>query len=220
MTRPPYLEHLTGSRFLAIVWVMLSHRSRQTSASDAVPLFIERVPAAVSYFVVMSGFVTHYTSSQLSFGDRRGLLGYYVRRLDRVLLVSWICLLFDLLVMPASDRARQMGWGLVPCFLQVASWNLGPSPHQCPNVPNWTVGSLLLCWLLFPALQLSIAAAARRLGTAGVLALTVSPWAITLAGIVWVYVAQGGTFTAQDLVAYGFPPMWLGDFALGCGAAA
>ena len=84
---PRKLDHLDGGRTVLALWIVLHHFPDTTS--DQTMLQGDRAHVAVSYFVVLSGFVTHWVYGRPERWDGR-LLRFYARRLDRVVLTSWL----------------------------------------------------------------------------------------------------------------------------------
>merc|ERR1719277_395423 len=91
------LLHLTGARCLASTWIVCGH---------FVPHFPETIfsPAryrgntAVNFFIVMSGFITHWVyGSRLKAGINQ-TMEFYFRRIGRVVLTTWIAMCFGVLV--------------------------------------------------------------------------------------------------------------------------
>eukprot|EP00966_Prymnesium_polylepis_P112981 2613161-Prymnesium_polylepis.1 len=88
-----------------------------------------RVHLAVTFFVVLSGFVMQLAHGARPMARGRALAGFYLRRLDRVLLTTWLSMLADLLLnldyATGTYGSRQWdvdGAQLTRCFLLVAPW--------------------------------------------------------------------------------------------------
>ena len=183
--KAPTLDYLQGLRFLAILWVITLHAQAglmydSKHNEDPITRVVQRAAVAVSFFVVLSGFVTEWTSPTFNVFSRpvcsmRQLLVYYTNRLAKVMLVlfitnvlCYICkpALFNQLVEAGPSTAifvtSMCTLGLYPTFqpvmlvvrdmelIEVNNYNVMP---RCPNISAWTVEALVPLWLLFPILQ-------------------------------------------------------------------
>jgi len=150
------------------------------------------------------------------------------KRLDRVLLTTWLGMMIALWVnfswltvdgLPGSTVAVGPRLGL--CFAQLAPWVMQWGDLAlCPDSPAWTIGALLLQWVLYPLVtQRVINAAALRCGDAGLCSLL----ALLLAasqGVFFAAAYAASTPDAMDAFTYFFPPAWTTDFAAGAVVAA
>ena len=59
---------------------------------------------AVCFFVLTSGFVTHWTSAATNIDGAVPLLGFYVRRLGRVLLTFWLAMLWAVYLLKRQGK--------------------------------------------------------------------------------------------------------------------
>ena len=212
------LEHLTGLRFVLILWVVLFHLSglqpgpasvASKSPLDAVATAAFEVspkdgPPTVRYavagFIVMSGFVTQWSQGARSPGWGRGLALFYTKRLDRVLLTTWIGMALSQLIQAlVGPRHSQLSaWHGALCYLQLAPWvsPIWPSGSipglglftrsfktyevyapfgvdQCPDPPSWTIAVLVFQWLLYPVItQRVVNTVAARGGAYGLAVLS------------------------------------------------
>ena len=85
---PRKLDHLDGGRTVLALWILMHHFPDHPEGGHTM-LQGDRAHVAVSYFVVLSGFVTHWVYGRPERWDGR-LLRFYARRLDRVVLTSWL----------------------------------------------------------------------------------------------------------------------------------
>ncbi|KAJ1456814.1 hypothetical protein M885DRAFT_563705 [Pelagophyceae sp. CCMP2097] len=126
-----------------------------------------RSNCAVDYFVVLSGFVTHWASRGAfvsTAGDGRfgaAAASWLARRFGRVLASTYLSMAVAVLLMSAEGDAcncvmmetRQgaPAFGHVArCAVLMEPW-LSPS-RWCPNGQVWTVAALAPAWLLYPAI--------------------------------------------------------------------
>ncbi|CAE8670298.1 unnamed protein product [Polarella glacialis] len=212
------LDHLTGARCLASVWIVCGHfvpRLEPTVFSAA----RHRGNTAVNFFIVMSGFITHwvYATRVLQGGQIRR---FYVRRIGRVVITTWIAMLLGVAVLLVQLRGQCPDLGhLLRCFLFVETWH--DPVDWCPNGQTWTVAALLPSWLLYPLTCRAVAAAERCGGATALAALAALLWLVSF-GPLWVlFVRQGSWITnKQGVWGYVWPPSQLADFALGVTTAA
>lgn len=102
---------------------------------------LERATVAVCYFVVLSGFITHWAYANRDFSQPGELKKFYAKRVGRVAIMSWIALGFAMVMNHARrypglhvDGSVQSGWTIVRCFCLVETWGL--TPHLGP-FPGW-----------------------------------------------------------------------------------
>ena len=232
------LEHLDGARTVLALWIALHHWPY-----PKVPLQGDRAHFGVSYFIVLSGFVTHWVYGRPERWDGR-LLHFYARRFDRIVLTSWLgmsaYLVLELSAIVIHSAAVDgilgvpnatasdvlMPERLLGCFSWLRWYYAGSTFGglvACPDVPTWTVGALILCWLLYPLMRWITVQASSR-GSAGVVTaclVLASCWVIIIGAQVAFWAVHGFTFaTARPHdVAYYSPPAWIGEFSLGVVAA-
>ena len=196
------LEHLTGLRFVLILWVVVFHASclfhephAKQSVLDAIatqaftvrPYSQPSVHYAVAGFVVMSGFVTQWSQGTRSPGCGRGLTLFYIKRLDRVLLTTWIGMAVDQVARAARPQLHsplRFSWREALCYLQLAPWVAPQWPSartldhdfgvdQCPDPASWTIGVLVFQWLIYPVVtQRVVNQVAARAGAVGLAVLS------------------------------------------------
>lgn len=171
------LHALTGLRFWLILWVVAYHyyadllESEEVSTLPHVMIFdtlgdtllsgTGRVHIAVCMFVTLSGFVTQwaYKPTPLAW---RPLALWYVRRLDRVLLSTWLWMAYSNLInigRPPSVLSGVIAKGLPShmfsqptagwtalCYAQLAPW---VAPQWLFHIPS-TLAANPIGWLLDP----------------------------------------------------------------------
>ena len=82
------LDHLDGGRTVLALWILMHHFPDHPEGGHTM-LQGDRAHLAVSCFVVLSGFVTHWVYGRPERWDER-LLRFYAHRLDRFVLTSWL----------------------------------------------------------------------------------------------------------------------------------
>ena len=230
----PQLPHLNGLKALACFWVVISHFSQRPRG--LLEGLFDRGFVPVCFFVVLSGFLTHYSYLNKPLATTRQVLQFHANRLGRILPLHWAILVWCLLCQVFWHTLPwrlfpQMFWG---AFFLVTSWycyNAGEtlepasavfSTHQCEYHPlnelHWTLSTLLFAWLLYPPLRPLFFAG--RLGTRGKLLLSAVLLVCSLAPAAEAY--WGGLFednVAQSLqrfnLLYKWPPCQLLNFFFG-----
>ncbi|CAK9076661.1 unnamed protein product [Durusdinium trenchii] len=212
------LDHLTGARFLASLWIVCGHFAPRLEET-AFTVARHRGNAAVNFFIIMSGFVTHWAYAQrLSSCNRDELVRFLVRRMGRVVLTTWFAMLLGLGVLLVQLRGHTPDLGhVLRCFLFVETWR--DPLDWCPNGQTWTVAALLPSWLLYPV-TLQVILALRDTGR-GALALGAMILVLFSVGpLIWAYCQQGFWLSnEQGIWSYIWPPSQVPDFALGAVAA-
>ena len=226
------LPHLDSLRFLFAFFIVVSHVTdylwfhiKVTYSDSNAAQWARRLAhwnhAFVCYFVVLSGFVTQMTSpAGIAFAPLRTLGLFYAKRFLRVFIVTWLALSYTLAVSPESS-VPSAGW-IILQFLELAPWDdfgrRGSSATVQINGPAWTIAVLLPCWMLFPATQWLLARMESRWGTLGLVSAALAPTALAL-GRVLTY-AYAKNLTDEDTaIDHNWPPVALGDFAIGVVAA-
>ena len=160
------LEHLQGARCVATIFVLYHHDWYFSGGARS--FWGRNGLAAVDFFVVLSGFATHWSNRrrrlELSPPDR--WLGWCLRRTRKAVAAVWCTMALDAAVFLRYENWAGSGWlwfgggGLARGVRCVALVNWWVEPHTlCPNNSSWTVGALVPCWcLVYPA--------ARRLADA------------------------------------------------------
>lgn len=212
------LDHLTGARFLASLWIVCGHFAPRLEET-AFTVVRHRGNAAVNFFVLTSGFVTHWAyADRLTSCDAGELRRFFVRRMGRVVLTTWVAMLLGLSVLLVQLRGDMPDLGhVLRCFLFLETWR--DPIDWCPNGQTWTVAALLPSWLLYP-MTLQVILVLRETGRAALflgafilVVLSVGPLAV-------VFCHQGFWLTnTQGIWSYIWPPSQIADFALGAVAA-
>uniref|UniRef100_A0A7S3JQE2 Acyltransferase 3 domain-containing protein n=1 Tax=Aureoumbra lagunensis TaxID=44058 RepID=A0A7S3JQE2_9STRA len=159
----PRIEMLSGTRFLAALWIACQHFVPHAKNGILIKV-LWRSNVGVDYFIILSGFVTHWASRKrtsifqsciLSFEgayrrkERSGLLSFYIRRFGRVLMTTWLSIIFAIIILKIGNVQGELGLGHVfRCILFIETW-IQPN-HWCPNGQTWTVAALVPSWLLYP----------------------------------------------------------------------
>jgi len=216
------MEHLSGLRCLLAFWVVCGHYAPRGPPS-AFSAGACRSFMAVDVFVVMSGFVTHWSYGPRLCCGSLSLRQFYVRRLANVILTTYCAMISSLLVVLAVPELRAKltpsAWTIAGCLGFVVHW-VDPEAW-CPAPPSWTVEALLPSWLLYPLTREALARVEARGGGVGLVAVAVALWVVSFGPIVVIFAAQGFHLTwAQYATDFLWPPAQLADFMIGAAAAA
>lgn len=203
---------------MASIWIVCGHfapRLQVTPLSAA----RHRGNVAVDFFIIMSGFVTHWVYGCRDLEDPSKVRDFYVRRIGRVVLTTWVAMCFGLVVLLVQLRGHTPdGWHVLRCFALIEPWR--DPLDWCPNGQTWTVAALVPSWLLYPLLRKALAMVEACGGTAALLAFGVVLWALSIGPAATLFISQGYWISnEQGVWDYVWPPAQLPDFALGAVAA-
>lgn len=206
-------------RCLASFWIVCGHFAPRLEESVFTPVR-HRGNAAVNFFIILSGFITHWVYAKRLLSPKPGQVArFYVRRIGRVVLTTWFAMVLGLVVVVVQLRGRFPEFGhLLRCFLFLETWR--DPIDWCPNGQTWTVAALLPSWLLYPVTCRLVFATAEHGGLLLLSVLAVMLWSTALAPMIWCFVRQGYWLSnVQGIWSYIWPPSQIGDFALGAVAA-
>lgn len=162
-SKPPrlHLAPLDGARGLASLWVVMEHYAssrmvdgRKVYSGGDARWFLAHGNAAVSYFLVLSGFVTSYAYGQRDFNPEARFL-FWRKRFTRVALSYYAALALGIALLRLSIRIHNLSipfhWRrLLPEVLMAQSTVASFGNY---NSVSWTISTLACCWLLYPAMQ-------------------------------------------------------------------
>eukprot|EP00440_Ansanella_granifera_P016511 gb/GFBE01017939.1/.p1 GENE.gb/GFBE01017939.1/~~gb/GFBE01017939.1/.p1 ORF type:complete len:410 (+),score=38.16 gb/GFBE01017939.1/:1-1230(+) len=214
--RQDQLQHLTGARCLAALWIVCAHYLPKLPEGSG-PSFngaVFRVNVAVCFFVIVSGFVTHYAYGARDLAGFWGLAQFYARRLGRVVFTFWVAMAFSVYILTRTGTHWE-AWYLVRCALFIEQW-----VSWCPNGPSWFVFALLPSWILYPLTRRVVVNAEERYGGAGLVSLLLGLWAISFGPAICLLAVDGGISMQQHSDMTFWPPAQMADFAIGMTAAA
>lgn len=214
------LDHVTGARCLASTWIVCGHFLPALTTTSLSPVRY-RADVAVSFFIVMSGFITHWVyAPRLLRGGWSEAWRFYARRLLRVLVTTWFAMLCGLGVVIVQLRGGFPELGhLLRCWTFVESW-VDPL-SWCPNGQTWTVAALLPSWLLYPVTCRAVETVERRAGSVGLLCAATCLWLLSFGPVLLLFWRQHGRLSnVQGMWSYIWPPAQMPDFLIGVVAAA
>lgn len=193
-------------------WIVCHHCAPKLGSPSLLDAFVLRVDVCVEFFMILSGFLTEHLYGEAELSDSwESIATFYVRRLGRVLMVSYVGMCLSLLLSWVNSDPI-FTWHNAMCFLFVKPW-LDPMP-DCPDMPTWFVAALLPSWLLYPLVTQQIVFAACQRGWLHYL--TFLLWLLA-AGPSLLLLAWRGSWLTWEQVTYTWfwPPAQLADFGLG-----
>jgi peptidoglycan/LPS O-acetylase OafA/YrhL len=161
-TRNPSLPALTGIRFFAAFYVVLTHSLPWIKNRVSLPLpianFLSNGYLAVCLFFLLSGFILSYTYSGLAPGVQN-YVKFWEARFARIYPVYLFSLL---LALPFQFHTLTLKSTLA-VLLMVQAWNpLRPEMSGAWNYPAWSLSVEAFFYLCFPFIQMRIASMSRR----------------------------------------------------------
>ena len=159
------LEQLDGMRALATTWILLGHFLDWRSHRGLFTGFLARGNVPVCYYIVLSGFVTHWAYDKQNFS----LQSFFRTRLGRIAFSYYFFFGLGLVqrVMddwPLSPMCTGLGALMLEAWapaceivIQSFTWpsayaQYGPGP----NPAGWTIGTLIFCWVCYPVLAVTL----------------------------------------------------------------
>jgi len=148
--RPPRLDALTGLRCFAAIDIVLFHFSNPKWFGFLAPV-INSGYAAVSYFILLSGFVLAYNHGSRARAGKLSKVRFWKSRLTRIYPIYFLSLLlsWNVVHLEYSAHTHAMFWtgmALTPLLLQ--GWI--PSISTFLNTPAWTMSAEWFLYFLFP----------------------------------------------------------------------
>jgi len=218
------LTHLDGLKALACLWVVSSHYIQRPRGLLAGMLDRGFVP--VCFFVVLSGFLTHYSSINKPLHTGRQLLTFHAARLGRILPLHYLMLLANL---PGSWETPALWANVLGALFLTTSWNCYDSGgavdasnavfsvEQCDFYPinelHWTLSTLLCSWLMYPLLRPMLAG--KHLGTRGKLLMSAAVLCLSQFPALFTWLSGAADNHSRFNLLYRWPPCQLLNFAFG-----
>ena len=226
----PRLNQIEGSRFCAILSIVLYHIVVYGAAKQGIWGATQCAKHAVCYFVVLSGFTTHYACKQTLLTREfacpgtnwRRIVIFYIQRVDRIAFLACLTTA-GVLICAAVVGDPQNFFGrrddlqhLALCFTMTATFF--DASKGCPNQSLWFIGSLLVAWTVYPATQQLLQFLESRAGVQGLLSFAVLIWGAHC----WLVSAVVSTSAdpSTQFTWYFKPWPWQSSFIIGAVASA
>uniref|UniRef100_A0A7S4JRG3 Acyltransferase 3 domain-containing protein n=1 Tax=Odontella aurita TaxID=265563 RepID=A0A7S4JRG3_9STRA len=216
--RPPRLYHLDGFRFIVGLWLVVAHNFDPKVLGEGTLLekFCFRRYVAVSFFLVLSGFVSQYAYCGRNFNEPGVLKKFYVGRIGSVLACYYATMVVSLIMKLVSPdysyAAKGKNWGIGLPLVITLTQTWVPKYAYFGNPPAWTMSTLVAHWAAFPWLQKWLLQAGDKKVRAVAILLPVLaciPVCITL-------IVEGGRLPGRVwYIFYTFPLSRFPDFAYG-----
>jgi peptidoglycan/LPS O-acetylase OafA/YrhL len=220
----PQLNHLYGLKAMACLWVVSSHYIARPRG--ILTGLLERGYVPVCFFVVLSGFLTHYSSINKPLRTRRELLTFHAARLCRILPLHYLMLVINFL----GGWGSPMLWAnVLGAIFLTTSWNCYASGgrvdasnaifsvEQCEYSPinelHWTLSTLLFSWLMYPLLRPMLAG--THLGTRGKLRMSAAVLLLSQLPALFTWLSGAAASVPRFFLLYRWPPCQLLNFAFG-----
>jgi len=217
--KPPQLDHLTGIRGILATWVVCGHYlpRMEHGLFNAIAC---RSWMAVDVFIILSGFVTHWSYSARLKHDVLTIKQYLIKRIAPVVLTTYLAMLLSLCLALYNQEDWLPGfWPIIGCFGFVVHW-VKPSAW-CPAPPSWTIEALIPCWILYPWLRRGICVVEGRWSKYGLIFGFMFLWVVSFGPVVVIFAVQGFKLHwTQFATDFFWPPSQFADFAMGAIAAA
>lgn len=163
-----YLPHVDGLRAIAVLAVIFYHLN---------PNWLPGGFTGVDVFFVISGYVVSASVARSSsFGGWKGVLGFYARRMRRIMPALVVCLLatglLSTLFIPESWLSETSGKTGRMAFIGLSNWVLAgtgndyfsPRSEFNPYTHTWSLGVEEQFYLLFPLLFMAWSKGGRGRG--------------------------------------------------------
>jgi len=218
------LNHLYGLKAMACLWVVSSHYIARPRG--ILTGLLERGYVPVCFFVVLSGFLTHYSSINKPLRTRRELLTFHAARLCRILPLHYLMLVINFL----GGWGSPMLWAnVLGAIFLTTSWNCYASGgrvdasnaifsvEQCEYSPinelHWTLSTLLFSWLMYPLLRPMLAG--THLSTRGKLRMSAAVLLLSQLPALFTWLSGAAASVPRFFLLYRWPPCQLLNFAFG-----
>lgn len=224
--KKPRLEQLDGFRFLVALWLVVAHNfSPKTSPTGGLlERFCMRRYVAVTFFIVLSGFVSHYAYGNRSFFfyngsiNRETIQKFYIGRVGSVVACYYATMAALVFIRGWAGHFAKEGWwyavkGSLLSLFFLQTWI--PSYAYFGNTPAWTLATLVWHWAAYPWLQPRVKDASS---SSLVISLGILPALATLPACLSIALNVGGYLAHPQKVWYALytiPVFRLTDFAFG-----
>jgi peptidoglycan/LPS O-acetylase OafA/YrhL len=212
-----HIRPLTGLRWIAALFVYLSHTVGDNNLPSSLLQFTENGYNGVTIFFVLSAFiltVNYHASLNLRGGVA---LRYLTARAARILPIYYIVLVFVLLQTKLTG-GEFPGWSWKHLLL-IQVWDTDIGISMGLNGPAWSIGVEVFFYLIFPFLLMLSSKMLRKLG----LSLVLTVIGIGLISFFYFTFRNGsvnvGDSNSTHRWLYRSPLTRIGDFVYGMGLA-
>ncbi|KNX37763.1 hypothetical protein VV01_12360 [Luteipulveratus halotolerans] len=183
---------------MAALAVVVSHTGIPKSAPEPLVKLAAWGHIGVPLFFMLSGFVLAYNYADLTAGDRRRTVLFYVARVARVMPLYWVMVAYCVAFYFAIGHVQYPGV-LVQNIFAVQTWGSDVLAAQSRyNGPGWSIGVELFFYALFPFVAPLVARFANRFRLRGIALLVAAGAAISLSLWAWFVVTGRADLPAAD----------------------
>jgi peptidoglycan/LPS O-acetylase OafA/YrhL len=202
------IHHLTFTRFIAALSVVIFHYGATTTPFDITPFshVFQAGPIAVSYFYALSGFIMAIAYYRPDRADTFNKWKYWLARFARIYPVYLLALLLVFVANYNTDDLKAL-------FLNLTlfqSWF--PGYPRTLNAPGWSLSVEAFFYFCFPFILWAV----YRHGVKGLVVVTALLWLLTQ--IIHTYALNSEYYQAKnylhDFIYYN-PVMHINTFLLG-----
>lgn len=154
---------LEALRFLIAWWVVFCHHylGQEEIESSYMKNLVYNNQGSVYAFVVISGFVTHWTSRDIQFSSVQTIANYLKRRYLRIYLAYGLAVFFAFIMRFPKVSQTHVSvsthlFNTTMTALGLQSWftwtenGVYTGPAFSLAAPFWTISSLIFCWAMYP----------------------------------------------------------------------
>lgn len=153
----PRLEQLDGFRFLVAFWLVIAHNFDGNSGVGTLyEKFCVRRYVAVQFFIVLSGFVSHYAYADRDFSTSTTLRKFYVGRYGSILACYYATMVLAYIIRGAGGQLRYTTPSYLAVAIPLSAFLLQcwlPKYAYVGNTPAWTLSTLSAHWFAYPFCQ-------------------------------------------------------------------
>ena len=111
--KKPRLNQLDGFRFIVAFWLVFAHNyNKQLESGTIYQRFCMRRYIAVTFFLVLSGFVSQYAYGSRDFSSRETLRKFYVGRFGSILACYYATTAVALAIRAMGHHYTGMQWAV------------------------------------------------------------------------------------------------------------
>jgi len=167
------LTSIESIRFLVALWVFYVHFGPgHSSETEMGRMAIVNNQGSVFCFIVISGFITHWTSRDVTFQSGQEIQQFYIRRFGRLLFAYEVAVLCSTIIRTpglfvtapggeaiTKDMVKHHFVDSAIVALLMQSWYVGSATevYEGPafhlSAPIWTCSSLAFAWLCYPIIS-------------------------------------------------------------------
>jgi len=161
------IKSIEAVRFIIATWIVFCHYFDYNAMNfEYLKNLVYNNQGSVYGFIVISGFMTHWTSRNIEFNGPKSISDFYSKRFLRIYVTYFIAVMMAFIVRYPGlttkfDQTTEytvsshLGFTGIN-LLMLQSWFVGTpdevydGPAFALGAPFWTISSLAFCWLVYP----------------------------------------------------------------------